>query len=300
MSAANWAQLILLSILWGGSFFFNEIALVDLPTLTVVLGRLALGAVALVVTVRVLGVALPASAAVWRAFFFMGLLNNAVPFTLIVWGQVHLASGIAAVLNATTPMFTVLVAHFATSDERLSAARVAGVVAGFAGVAAMMAGGPPHEQVPGSGWLVLAHVAVVGAACSYAFAAVYGRRFKAMGVAPLAVATGQVTASSLILLPLVLLVDQPWTLSMPGVPAIGALVAIAVLSTALAYVLYFRILSSAGATNLSLVTFLVPVSAIALGVLFLGESLESHHLIGIALIAAGLVVIDGRLLRRRT
>jgi drug/metabolite transporter (DMT)-like permease len=229
----------------------------------------------------------------------MGVLNNVVPFTLIVWGQSHIASGVASILNATTPLFTVLVAHVLTAEERLTSARIAGVVLGLIGVAVMVG----EAAIAALGVDVLAQLACLAAALSYAFAGIYGRRFKAMGVTPIATAAGQVTASSALLLPIMLLVDQPWTLPMPSMTAILALIGVAALSTALAYILYFRILATAGATNLLLVTFLIPVSAILLGVLVLGETLALKHVIGMALISLGLAAIDGRLwraLRRRT
>jgi drug/metabolite transporter (DMT)-like permease len=222
----------------------------------------------------------------------MGLLNNVAPFCLIVWGQAHIASALAAILNATTPLSTVVVAHFLTDDEKMTGKRLAGVLFGLAGVAVMI--GP--DALKGLGGDLAAQLAVLLAAVSYAFAGVYGRRFARMGVAPLGAATGQVTASTIVLAPIALLVDRPWTLAPPSLAVWGAVVGIAALSTALAYVLYFRILATAGATNLLLVTFLIPISAILLGVLLLGERLDLRHFVGMALIGAGLAAIDGRLL----
>jgi drug/metabolite transporter (DMT)-like permease len=222
------------------------------------------------------------------------VLNNALPFCLIVWGQTQIASGLAAILNATTPLWTVLLAHALTRDERINAEKAAGVLVGFAGVAAMI--GPALLAEIGAD--ALAQLAVLAAAVSYAFAGIYGRRFRAMGVPPLVTATGQVTASTLLLLPLALAVDRPWQLALPGPTTVAAVLGFALLSTALAYVLYFRLLASAGATNLLLVTFLIPVSAILLGALVLGERLTARQLLGMALIGAGLAAIDGRLLRR--
>lgn len=294
MSALEWGMLITLSVLWGGSFFFVGVMVDDLPPFTIVVLRVGLAALVLHLILRIQGDPVQSDAKVWGAFFAMGFLNNVVPFSLIVWGQTHIASGLASILNATTPIFTVMVAHFLTQDERLSPARIVGVVAGLVGVAVMI--GP--EVLRGLGTHVWAQVAILGAALSYAFAGVFGRRFKALGVKPMHTATGQVTASSLMLLPVSLWVDQPWTLDMPGWDTWGALMGLAVLSTALAYILYFRILATAGATNVLLVTLLVPVSAILLGVAFLGESLETDSLIGMGLIALGLAVIDGRAFKR--
>ncbi|MCO5145413.1 MAG: DMT family transporter [Aquamicrobium sp.] len=290
MTMREWAMLLVLAAVWGGSFFFNGIAVRELPVFTIVVARVALAALILYALLRLAGDALPRAPRIWRAFFVMGLINNVVPFSLIVWGQQHIASGVASILNASTPLFTVVLAHFLTGDEKMSAGRVAGVVTGFAGVAVMI--GLDAAQALGAH--VAAQALCLAAAISYAFAGIYGRRFGAMGLSPMATATGQVTASSLLLVPLVLVVDRPWTLAMPGMATFAALAGVAALSTALAYVLYFRILASAGATNLLLVTFLIPVSAILLGVLFLDEMLLPRHVAGMALIGLGLSAIDGR------
>jgi len=221
----------------------------------------------------------------------MGLLNNVVPFCLIVWGQGHIASSLASILNATTPLFTVVVAHFLTEDERLTPGRVAGVAIGFLGVVLML--GP--ESLAGIGSDLLAQFACLAAALSYAFAGIWGRRFRRIGILPLPTAAGQVVVSTLLLAPITLAVERPWTLAAPGAATWAAIVGLAVLSTAAAYVLYFRLLASAGATNLLLVTFLIPASAILLGTGILGERLAAGHLVGVALIGAGLAAIDGRL-----
>ncbi|MBE7183880.1 MAG: DMT family transporter [Methylobacterium mesophilicum] len=294
MSPREWAMLLLLSVLWGGSFFFNGVALHALPPLTLVVLRVGLAALILNAALPLLDLRLPRERKIWAAFFVMGLLNNAIPFTLIVWGQTAIPSGLAAILNATTPLFTVLVAHGLTADEKLTSGRIAGMGLGLIGVVVMV--GP--SALAGLGADVLAQLAVLGAALSYAFAGVYGRRFRRMGVVPLVTAAGQVSASTLMLLPLALLADRPWTLSMPGLSVWAAVLGLAALSTALAYVLYFRILSSAGATNLLLVAFLIPVSAILLGAAGLGERLGFGHYLGMALIGCGFVAIDGRLPER--
>lgn len=294
MTPLEWGMLLILSVVWGGSFFFNRVAVQELPVFTVVVSRVALAAVILAAILKLRGERLPTNGRVWAAFFGMGFLNNAVPFLLIVWGQQFIASGVASILNASTPLFTVVFAHFLTTDEKLSGGRLAGVLIGFAGVAVMI--GPDAFRALGSN--LAAQLACLGAAVSYAFAGIFGRRFRAMGVTPMTTAAGQVIASSTMLIPVMLFVDRPWTLPMPSMAAIAALVALAAVSTAFAYVLFFRILSTAGATNIVLVTFLVPVSAILLGVAFLGERLRPEHLAGMALIGAGLAAIDGRIWRR--
>lgn len=271
MDLTDWSLLVALSILWGGSFFFVGIAVRELPPLTIVAMRVALAALALGGLLRILGLPMPRDRRTWIAFFGMGALNNLLPFCLIVWGQTQISSGVASVLNATTPLFGVLVAHVLTRDEKMTGNRLAGVLVGFAGVAVMI--GPTALAGLGNG--LLPQLAVLGAALSYSFAGIFGRRFKGMGVSPLVTATGQVTASTLMLVPVALLVERPWTLPMPSAAAWGAVIGIALLSTALAYVIFFRILASAGATNLMLVTFLIPVSAILLGGLFLANCWRS-------------------------
>ncbi|NQV82401.1 MAG: DMT family transporter [Rhodospirillales bacterium] len=293
MSPFEWGLLVALSLLWGGSFFFTGVAVKELPTFTIVVCRVSFAALTLWVVMKFIGQKMPTSRRVWGAFFVMGFINNVIPFSLIVWGQSHIASGVASILNATTPLFTVIVAHFLTSDEKMTGARLIGVFVGLVGVAFMI--GVDALQLLGVN--ILAQIAILIASMSYAFAGVFGRRFQGLGISPMAAATGQVTASSLMLVPIMLAVDAPWTLPVPSLATIGALVGIATLSTALAYVLYFRILAAAGATNLLLVTFLIPVSAILLGVIVLGEVLEPKHFIGMALIGGGLAAIDGRPIR---
>ena len=291
MGASEWVLLLILSVLWGGSFFFVGVAVKALPPFTIVALRVGLAAVVLNIVVRATGLRMPTDRRLWGAFFGMGLLNNMIPFCLIVWGQTHIASGLASIFNATTPLFTVIVAHAFTKDEKISGGRLGGILIGFIGVAVIIG----LDSLGGLGTNTLAQFAVLVAALSYAFAGVYGRRFKSMGVAPLVTATGQVTASTILLTPLALVVDQPWTLTMPGVGVWSAIVGLALVSTALAYIIYFRILATAGATNLLLVTFLIPVSAILLGVFFLGEQLTDKDLAGMVLICFGLAAIDGRL-----
>jgi drug/metabolite transporter (DMT)-like permease len=294
MGPSEWLTLVALSVLWGGSFLFGKIALAELPPFSVVLVRVGLAAVALWLAVIVTRQTIPQARAVWLAFFAMGLINNLIPFSLIMWGQVRIGSGLASILNATTPLWTVVVAHALTADEKMNARKLAGVLIGVAGVAVMI--GP--LALAGLGGDVAAQLAVIGATLSYAFAGLYGRRFARMGVAPMVVAGGQVGATTIMLLPVAQLVDMPWTLPMPGPRTWAALAGLALLSTALAYVLYFRILAKAGATNLLLVTFLIPVSGVLMGVLVLDETLQTRQLAGMALIGAGLAAIDGRLLRR--
>lgn len=286
-------MLIVLSILWGGSFFFVGIAVKALTPLTIVLIRLSLAALTLWLVVLLLRVAPPASAKAWLSLLTMGLLNNVIPFSLIVWGQSHIESGLASIFNAMTPLFTVLVAGTLLVDERISRRKIIGVLLGLSGAAAMVGA----DALQGLGTDVWAQLAVMGAALSYGFASVFGRRFKTLGLDPIAIAAGQVTMSALLLVPLAFIFEKPFAQPMPGWEVWFALVTLAVFSTALAYILFFRVLASAGATNVSLVTFLVPISAILLGFVFLDERLQLTHLIGMLLIGLGLLAIDGRVWR---
>jgi len=291
MSTKDWSMLLLLSCLWGGSFFFIGVAVTELPPLTIVTLRVGLAAIILWIFFLVSGQEIPKSLKLWRTFFVLGLLGNAIPFSLIVWGQTHITSGLASIINATTPLFTILIAGTLLSDERITGGKLIGVALGILGVAVLIIGPSRMIEITSD---TTAQLAVVGAAISYGFATVYGRRFKAMGISPLTTVIGQVTTATLILLPLALIVERPDQLSNPSIQVWLAVFSLAAFSTVLAYILFFRILSSAGATNVVLVTFLVPITASLLGWLVLDEQLYIEHFIGMAFIGLGLASIDGR------
>ena len=294
MGARDWAMLLLLSFLWGGSFFFISVAVSELPPFTLVTMRVGLAAVTLWLVLLVSGYPIPKSPEVWRAFMMMGLLGNALPFSLIAWGQTHIGAGLASIINATTPIFTILIAGAFLSDEHITPRKMLGVTAGLAGVIVLI--GPSALLELGTN--TMAQLAVIGAAVSYSCATVFGRRFKAMGISPLDTAVGQVTASTIILLPVVWFIDKPLQLANPSLQVWLSILALAIFSTAFAYILFFRILSSSGATNVVLVTFLAPVTASLLGWLMLDEQLQAKHFIGMACIGLGLAIIDGRLWSR--
>ena len=289
MTATEWGLLVFLSFIWGGSFFFNAVAVAALPPFTIVAARVVLGAVFLYLVLRASGARLPTDRESWLAFAVMGFLNNVVPFSLIVWGQKYIPSGLASILNATTPFFTVLVAHWLTHDERMTPLRVTGIIIGFVGVVVMIG----VDALAHAGDHLLADLAVLAASVSYAFSVVYARRFSRRGLAPLATATGQIGASAVMMVPIALLIDAPWTLAVPSLQVFGALIGLGGLATCLAYVIYYRILATAGSVNLMLVTLLIPVSAVLLGTLFLGERLEPNHFFGMGAITLGLAAIDG-------
>ena len=291
MNRSDWLILATLAVIWGGAFMFIGVAVRHVPPLTYVWLRLSIAAVAMWLFLRAKGQPLGLPREVWGSMLLLALLNNALPFTLFGWGQTHIASGLASILNATTPIWGVVVAHLFTQDERMTPRKILGVLLGFAGVATMI--GP--TLLANIGTDALAQLACIAASLSYALAAVWARRFKRMGLSPMSVTTGQLTAGALMMLPIALFIDHPWTQAMPPLTAVAAITALALLCTAFGYVLYFRLIDSAGATNALLVTLLVPPVAILLGALFLSEQLAAHDFLGLALIALGLAAIDGRL-----
>ena len=289
MSLSQWGLLVLLSGLWGGSFLFVGIAVKELPPLTLVLIRVALAAAVLVPFVYATGQRLPTSLRSWLPFLVMAVLNNLIPFLLIVNGQKVVASGLASVLNATTPMFTLILAHWFFAEEKLHTNKLIGVIFGMVGVALLV--GP--EALIGRTSSVVGMMCLLAATLSYAFAGLWGRRLKASP--PLVTAASQLVCSTLLLIPLASLVDQPWRLPMPSRDVVVAMIAFATLSTALAYILFFRILAASGASNVQLVTLLIPLTAIPLGTWWLGEQLLARHFAGALVIGLSLLVIDGRL-----
>ncbi|WP_259792852.1 DMT family transporter [Aliiroseovarius crassostreae] len=284
-------MLVTLAAVWGGSFFFAEIALRELPPLTITLHRVVWAVPILLGVLRLRHIPLPRAPRIWGAYLVMGALNNAIPFSLIFWGQQQIDSGLASILNGTTAMFGAVVAGILLKDEPLTPNKLLGAALGLAGVAVIMGPGVLRGLDPSN----LAQLAIIAAALSYAFASVWGKTTLA-GQPPLMNAAGMLIGSVVLMLPLVLIVDGVPSLSLH--PATwGALIGVAALSTALAYVLYFAILVRAGAANLMLVTLLIPPFAIGLGAAFLGERLPSSAFAGFAVIALGLAVTDGRLFR---
>jgi drug/metabolite transporter (DMT)-like permease len=292
MTPMTWAMLVLLSLCWGASFFFIGVAVKELPTFTIVVARVGLAALVLWMVVLASGAVVPQTRTYWRSVTFMGLANCVLPFVLIVWGQSHVPSSLAAIFIATTPLFGIVIAHVRTADEPLTLPNVASVLFGFAGVVVLIGPGMLH----GIGTHLIAQLAILGGAFFYALSSVYARRFSRDGISPLLTATGQLTVSTVMLLPFALLLDRPWTLAEPSTAVIAAVISNALISTAFAYMLYFRIVATAGANNLMLVNYLVPVGAVILGVAFLHETLGPQHFAGAALIFAGLALRDGKVL----
>lgn len=293
MNRSDWLILAILAAIWGGAFFFIDVAVRHVQPLTYVCLRLTIAAAAMWIYVRARGERIDLPRSAWGSILLLALLNNALPFALFGWSQTHIASGLASILNATTPIWGVVVAHFLTNDERMVPRKIAGVLLGFGGVATMI--GP--SLLSNLGTSAVAQLACVSASLSYALAAVWARRFRRQGITPLSVTTGQLTAGVAIMLPLSILVDHPWTHGFPPASALAAITALALVCTAFGYVLYFRLIATSGATNALLVTLLVPPVAIVLGALFLNETLAPQDFVGLGLIAIGLAAIDGRLLR---
>ncbi len=288
MRRQDWIELGLLSLLWGTTFFAVAVALKEVPPVTLVLARCAFAALLLVPVVWLMGQSLPKGRNTWGAFFVMAVLNNILPFTLIFYGQQYISSSLTSVLNGVTPLMSLLVAR-AFAGEQMPWNKFAGVFMVLAGVAILI--GPEVANL--NTMSALGMLAVVAAAFCYGLSGLWGRRFK--GIPPIASAATQVTCSSILLFPLAALTDQFWTLPMPSLPTWGAILSLALLSTALAYIFFYRIMARAGSNNVMLVTLLIPVSAIALGVTFLGETLSVQQIIGATVIAVSLLVNDGRI-----
>jgi drug/metabolite transporter (DMT)-like permease len=288
MSGRNWGLLLLLALLWGSSFFFYKVLVAALPPVTVVLGRVGLAAIAMNLWLLAQGQSMPLSGRLWLRFLLLGFLNSSLPFVLIAWGELHISSGLASILNATTPIFMVAVAHWGTEDEKLSVGKAVGIALGILGVIVLVGPG-----VLGGGGAIWGELAVITASCSYGFGGVYSRRFK--DLSPLQAATGQMTGATLLLIPLSLLLDRPWTLAMPHLEVWAAWLAIALVNTALAYVVYYRMVANVGVTYISLVTLLIPVIALFLGAIFLNERVTLQALAGMAIIGLGLAATNERI-----
>jgi len=292
MTGTAWLMMLALAAVWGGSFFFVEIALAEETPLTIVLHRVFWALPVLGAVLWWKGLSVPRAPRLWGAYLVMGALNNVIPFSLIVWGQKYLEGGLASILNGMTAMFGAVVAGLLLADERLTFGKVAGAGLGLAGVAVII--GP--EALSGLDLRNLAQLAILGAGLSYAFASVWGK-VSLKGMPPEVNAFGMLAGSTVWMVPLVLIFDGVPSFDYSA-PVWASLLGIAWLATALAYLLYFGILVRAGAANLMLVTLLVPPFAVGLGAAFLGERLSPFAYAGFALIALGLAVTDGRVLRR--
>lgn len=290
MKRTDWIRLLLLSLLWGGSFLFYRMLATELPPLSTVFSRVSIGAGSIWLFLWWRGAVIDVPRDQIGKIVGVALLNNVVPFTLFAWGETRIASGTASIINALTPIFVVLVTGLVLRTDALSPAKMGGVVCGLAGVVILVG--------PGSlvGTDLLGEAACVLAAISYGFALPLGKRV--VGVAPPVMAACQLTASTLVMLPLMVMIDAPWSLAAPSAAGWAAVLGLGLLSTGLAYIIFFALMASAGPTNLSLVTLLIPPSALLLGWAVLGEPVTANAVFGMVVIGVGLLVIDGRLLRR--
>ncbi len=288
MNITSWSLLIFLSVLWGSSFFLTGVAVRELPPLTVVLARVGLAALLLLPFFWYHGHRLPTTLKDWVPFIGMGLTNNVIPFSCIFFGQTYITSGLASIINAMTPLFTVLVmASFL--EEKLTTIRVVGVLLGVMGVGIIQGFDIDLDQGQTIGILLC-----LVASLSYGFSALWARR-KLIAVPPLKSATCQLMSSSLIMCVVVSFIDQPWTLEMPSVKIWFAIIGIGSFGTALAYIVFYRIIKNAGSSNVMLVTLLVPITALLLGATFLSEPIHAQEIVGALVIGCGLLFIDGRL-----
>jgi drug/metabolite transporter (DMT)-like permease len=292
LDGRSWAMLVALALLWSASFIFIKVAGEEIPVFTLVLVRVGLAALVLHAFVLATGRRYPRDPRMLLRYVAMGVLNNVLPFALIVYATASLGAGAASILNATSPIFALLVAHVATDDEKITPAKLIGILLGVVGVAAMV--GP--DAIGGLQTQIVAAAAMLLASFFYGVAAVFGRGFRAADAT--VSATCQLSASTLILLPITLVVDMPWTLPLPSTTALASAVALAILSTSVAYVIFYALIRRAGATNTILVTLLIPAGGMFLGWALLSEPFTRAEAAGMLLIGLGLVVIDGRLLRR--
>lgn len=283
MGLREWLLLISLALLWGGSFFFIELAIRDLPVFTVVTARVGIAAILLISFVYLTGHKMPTSPKLWAELLLLGALRAALPISLIVWAETQIDSGLASILNSTSPLFTMIVAHLLTSDEKLTSNRMVGVLIAMSGVIVLIG----VEAFQGLGLKVLAQLAMLGATLSYGFASVYGKRFR--DLSSIVSSAGMLAGATILVMPLALFLEHPWTLR-PGAVSLFGILGLAVLSTALAFIIWFQLIHSAGAANTSMVTFIIPIVGLFLGFAFLGERLEFSSIVGLALILLGLAV----------
>ncbi|SFR48385.1 DMT family transporter [Litoreibacter janthinus] len=290
MSTRAWSELGLLALIWGGSFLSIRLALNEIPVFTVVAHRVFWAMLVLWGYILIRRLPLPRTPAVWAAFLVMGLLNNVIPFSLMAWGQLHIETGLTSILNSTTAIFGVVVASVAFADEKLTVNRVIGVVLGFLGVSTAIG----LENLMQFNIRSTAQIAVLAGTLSYALAGVWARRMLA-GLSPQVASAGMLTGAALVMVPLALIIDGAPSFDL-SLTAWSAITYYAVIATACAYLLYYRILSMAGSGNLMICTLLMAPVAIVLGALVLGEDLAPRAYVGFGLLALGLLVLDGRIL----
>lgn len=292
IAAKDWLVIIGLAIVWGGSFLLIELGLQGFGPLTLVFLRMALAIPLMLLALRWMGLRLPRDRRSWFHLTILGFLNIALPMALFFLAQTRIESGLASILNATTPMWSVVFAHIFIHDERATFAKILGVLTGFAGIVVMI--GP--DALKGIGQDIFAQLACLFATACFAASAVYARRL-GTSIAPVSIATGQIITASLMLAPLPLLFESPFAAA-PSTIAVFAVLTMAIACTSIAYLLFFRLIDRVGVGNSMLIALLMPAVAIALGVAVLGEQLRDAQIAGMALILAGILIIDGRVVSR--
>lgn len=281
-----WLILALLGAIWGTSYLFIKVGGAEIPPFTFVEGRVLIATLALWMTLHARGETLPRTRRAWLPLIGMGIFNGVIPYTLITWGELYISSGLAAILTAAMPIFTVILAHVLTRDEKLTAAKIVGILIGFGGVVVLLL----DEALRGWRMEFWGQLAVVGAAASYATATLLARRFL-RGVSHVVASTGQLASATVLMLPLALAFDNPFALR-PSFVALGSLALLALLGTALAYVLYYWLIEHTGATRTSLVTYVIPITGVVWGAWLLNESLRGDALFGLALIIMGIGLVN--------
>lgn len=296
MSAKSWLYLLVLSIFWAGSFIANKIALTHYDTMTIVAFRVTGGTLALMPFLLIMKERLPRGKIIWVWLVMTGIFNNITPFLLIVWGQQYIDAGLASVINAITPVMTVVIAHFLTDDEKITSQKIIGVSLGFAGIVILF----NPQEIDMGGMAFLGQLALLASSLAYALSVIFLRKIFALGVSPVQGAFGQLAASSVIMLPAALIVDGFYRLPMPPFDVVLALLTLTVLCSAVAYILYFSLTREAGATNASLVTVTIPPFAILMGVVLFGETIDTAEITGMVIITIGLLVTNGLIFRKKS
>ncbi len=284
----NLLVLLLLALLWGPSFFFIKIAVSEISPLTLVLGRVGIAAGLLYLLLRLRGQRLPKFGPIWKHFAVIGFFSNALPFTLFNWSELYISSALASILNGTTPLFTLVLAHFFVADDRVTPLKAVGALMGFGGLVVLIA----PSLFGGVHATTLGLIAATSAAASYGIALVYTRKYL-RGLPPLVGPTAQLLVATVYIAPLAFIIDQPWTGPIPSWQAVGSLLFLAVLGTGVAFVFYYRLIERASATFVSMVTYLVPVVGLALGVFILNEQPGWNAYAGGALILLGVMIVNG-------
>ncbi len=282
--AGELALLLVLATLWGASYTFIRVAVATIPPITLIAGRTAIAGLLLLIIMRWRGVRMPRDALTWRRFLFQACLNSVIPWTMIAWGERTLDAGLATILNSTSPIFTFFLTLVVSRHEALTSRKLFGVVAGMAGICLMVG----VQALAGFGEQLTAQIVTVLAAICYAGAAIFSRGFK--GLDPMAPAAGSLLCGTVVLIPLGLVVEQPWTIT-PSMNSLLALLGLAVFSTAAAFVIYFRLIQTLGSVGTTAQAYLRVPIGVALGVLFLGEQLTSTAWIGLACVVTGVAAM---------